>query len=310
MERIEPSSSFGGRNMRNSDDHGFKTVISNADILAMLIKEYIPGFEGKELEEIKGCLDMEEGANKVRGREIEFHTEDGCIIMDSSFDLKVPGGPEKTVKVALESQSRVGKRERLFRRMQLYGSTMMSSQMGKEFVSPHYEGALDVYTIWIILNPTMEFCNKVDSYCLRNKEGMVMGGTKSPMPGINITIVGLGEYGDENINDKVRFVTMLLAPKIDKEERHRVILDNYNIQLNESILRGVDRIMSFTENSLDAAECEGALKEHQRDLESTVKMLMAMIDSGIVDVNRLEEVPMENDLREALREELHRRESS
>ena len=76
------------------------------------------------------------------------------------------------------------------------------------------------------------------------------------------------------------------------------------------ILRGVEKIMSFTENSLDAAECEGALKEHQHDLESTVKMLMAMIDSGIVDVNRLEEVPMENDLREALREELHRRESS
>ena len=300
MERIEPSSSFGGRNMRNSDDHGFKTVISNADILAMLIKEYIPGFEGKELEEIKGCLDMEEGANKVRGREIEFHTEDGCIIMDSSFDLKVPGGPEKTVKVALESQSRVGKRERLFRRMQLYGSTMMSSQMGKEFVSPHYEGALDVYTIWIILNPTMEFCNKVDSYCLRNKEGMVMGGTKSPMPGINITIVGLGEYGDENINDKVRFVTMLLAPKIDKEERHRVILDNYNIQLNESILRGVDRIMSFTENSLDAAECEGALKEHNRLFDQHLKVYTDMIEKGRLDAEYLQSMDIDDDLKQAL----------
>ena len=307
MERIEPSSSFGGRNMRNSDDHGFKTVISNADILAMLIKEYIPGFEGKELEEIKGCLDMEEGANKVRGREIEFHTEDGCIIMDSSFDLKVPGGPEKTVKVALESQSRVGKRERLFRRMQLYGSTMMSSQMGKEFVSPHYEGALDVYTIWIILNPTMEFCNKVDSYCLRNKEGMVMGGTKSPMPGINITIVGLGEYGDENINDKVRFVTMLLAPKIDKEERHRVILDNYNIQLNESILRGVDRIMSFTENSIDAERYEATMMERNSWFDEQFKSYSILIEKGRLDAETLQELPMRDDLKQALMEVISNR---
>ena len=76
------------------------------------------------------------------------------------------------------------------------------------------------------------------------------------------------------------------------------------------ILRGVEKIMSFTENSIDAERYEATMEEHQRDLESTVKMLMAMIDSGIVDVNRLEEVPMENDLREALREELHRRESS
>ena len=68
--------------------------------------------------------------------------------------------------------------------------------------------------------------------------------------------------------------------------------------------------MSFTENSIDAERYEATMEEHQRDLESTVKMLMAMIDSGIVDVNRLEEVPMENDLREALREELHRREPS
>ena len=293
--------------MRNSDDHGFKTVISNADILAMLIKEYIPGFEGKELEEIKGCLDMEEGANKVRGREIEFHTEDGCIIMDSSFDLKVPGGPEKTVKVALESQSRVGKRERLFRRMQLYGSTMMSSQMGKEFVSPHYEGALDVYTIWIILNPTMEFCNKVDSYCLRNKEGMVMGGTKSPMPGINITIVGLGEYGDENINDKVRFVTMLLAPKIDKEERHRVILDNYNIQLNESILRGVDRIMSFTENSIDAERYEATMMERNSWFDEQFKSYSILIEKGRLDAETLQELPMRDDLKQALMEVISNR---
>ena len=285
------------------DDHGFKTVISNADVLAMLLKDFLPEFQGMDYEEVKNYLDVNEDTNTVREGNTEIRIEEGCIIMDSAFEIKVPDGTKRSLKVGIESQSSIGKRTRLLRRMQVYGGGMMFSQLGRDISDNRYEDAKDVYTIWIVLNPTTEFKNHIYHYCLRDDNGTKMGGD-TPMSGINIIIVGLGSYDDDDTDERLRFVTTLLSPKMDMTERYDAIRKAYMIELDRYVLRGVDKLMSFTENSIEAERYEGMMIEHQKAHDMQFNSYMILMRKGLLNAEVLQELDMEEELREELSIEL------
>ncbi|MBQ7701515.1 MAG: hypothetical protein IJT54_03840 [Candidatus Methanomethylophilaceae archaeon] len=187
--------------------------------------------------------------------------------------------------------------------MQVYGGGMMFSQLGRDISDNRYEDAKDVYTIWIVLNPTTEFKNHIYHYCLRDDNGTKMGGDTS-MSGINIIIVGLGSYDDDDTDERLRFVTTLLSPKMDMTERYDAIRKAYVIELDRYVLRGVDKLMSFTENSIEAERYEGMMIEHQKAHDMQFNSYMILMRKGLLNAEVLQELDMEEDLREELSIEL------
>ncbi len=60
--------------------------------------------------------------------------------------------------------------------------------------------------------------------------------------------------------------------------------------------------MSFTDNSLDAAEYEGMIKERNSWFDEQFKSYSILIEKGRLDAETLQELPMRDDLKQALME--------
>ena len=58
----------GNNRERNAYDSRFKDIIRNSTVLSKIIKDNVDGMENLTLDEIKGCLDMEDDGKTVKGR--------------------------------------------------------------------------------------------------------------------------------------------------------------------------------------------------------------------------------------------------
>ena len=257
---------------KRDEDQGFKMVIHDSSVLSMILKQYIPEFRNMDIEDIKDCLNLTENRDYVIGRDTEFPSKkEGPIRVDSIFDIKLPGGKDTSIIVGIESQTRIGDRKRLLKRMCYYGCRIVSAQKRVEFSNDSYEDMKDVICIWLLLNPTREFRNDVKRLTLKGGSILHDDMNGIEIDSLSVIIVGL-DYSDD-ANSDVRFVSDLFYPDLTDEQRFELIEKNYNIRLSKSVLEGVDSVMSFGEESIRAERYEERMENDMKHAKSLARPL-------------------------------------
>ena len=95
---------------KKSIDYDFKTVVSEADILAEILSAAIPDFEGMPREEIKKWMDLDDKGRHAKVRETEVRAAGGGTFrLDSYFELRDPNakdGQVRGVVINIEGQGK------------------------------------------------------------------------------------------------------------------------------------------------------------------------------------------------------------
>ena len=285
--------------IREETDQGFKVVIHNSDVLSMILRDTIPEFEGMDLESIKDCLELGEDRTFVKGRDPEYPSRKGKATLDSRFDILLPGKKGRTpVILGIESQKEIGNSEHLYNRMLYYAGRMISNQKNRDFRNDNYQDMKDVICIWLILRPKGILKN--DIKCLKVRGSSICHEDDKEMvfDKLKILIVGLGDYAGD-IENRVRFASTLFAPDLDQQQRFDLVKENYNIELDESVLEGVDRIMGFYDNSIQAERQEG-------EIEGKVDTITKLVRSGILSADDIDNLDEYDQVKELVKENLSR----
>ena len=163
----KPKTESKGKAIGTTLDQTFKTIIHDSNVLSWIIRENVDELSGKNIEEIKKCLDIGEDGRTVIGRETEYaSSESGSIVADSVFDVRVPGTGE-SVSVIVNVEAEHDPRPKgypLGKRAEYYMARMVSAQKGKEFTGSDYGNMRKVYGIWCILGPKVRDRNTVIRY--------------------------------------------------------------------------------------------------------------------------------------------------
>lgn len=131
-----------------SKDQSFKIAVHNSDILSWFIRCNVDEFKEMSIEQIKSCLDIGSDGRTVIAKENELFSEEGKIVADSIFDVKVPGTDDRIkVIVNLEAQNDPHPPYPLEKRAEYYMARLVSSQKGSKFTNDNYKDLCKVYSI-------------------------------------------------------------------------------------------------------------------------------------------------------------------
>lgn len=256
----------------NSKDQDFKTVVHNSDVLSWMIRDNVDELKGRPIEEIKSCLNLGEDRTTVIGRETEYASpENGAIITDSVFDVRIPGTDESvSVIVNIESQGDPNPGYPIGKRAEYYVARMVSSQKGREFTGSEYGNLRKVYSIWYIIDPRDSLRNTVTRY--RMKAENVFGDKNRKMEVLdtfNIILIYVGRY-DESLPDIAAFPAALFS-RMGDEKRKDVIRDRFNISLGDDVV-GRLRDMTLDEDFQNVFRREGIEIGYQKGTEEGIQI--------------------------------------
>lgn len=239
-------------------DQGFKTVIHDINILSWLLHENVDELKGKSIDEIKTCLEIGEDGRTVIGRENDYFSMDsGSIIPDSVFDVTIPGtGEAISVIVNIEGQNDPIPDYPLEKRAEYYLARMVSSQKGRDFSGDDYGKIRKVYSIWLILDPRARYRNTAVRYRMRAEN--LAGDPKRVIPPLetfNLLIINVGRY-DSNLPDISAFPAALFS-MMTSDERRDLMMDRFNIELDDVLNRGVGELASIGQDTWNKGYREG-----------------------------------------------------
>ena len=267
----------GNNRERNAYDSRFKDIIRNSTVLSKIIKDNVDGMENLTLDEIKGCLDIEEDGKTVKGRNTEFGSMDnGEIRVDSLFDVRLPdGNGHIDLIVNVEAQWRSNPGYSLAKRAEYYIGRLVSEQKNTYFSNDDYDGLRKVYCIWLILNPNRRDWNKVIRGRMTTE---VINGTPDMNDPVfdtyNITFINVGPY-DESQPDIVSFPSTVFY-KMKDDDRKRLLDIKFNMKLDDSIIEELGNVKTLDE---EIYECGGIDKENEF-IDFYVEEILTRVSKG------------------------------
>jgi len=135
------------------------------------------------------------------------------------------------------------------RRALYYCCRLISSQYGREFTHSEYQKIKKVYSIWINTGVSKEAANTINSYSI--KETNILGDYKLD-PAIYdiqtvITINTTSEQIEALENNIIKLLSVLLTDDLKPDTRMRILENDFNIPMTESIESGVSDMCNLSE---------------------------------------------------------------
>lgn len=129
-----------------------------------------------------------------------------------------------------------------------YGARMISSQYGTVFGKSKYGKLRHVYTIWIFMNPPKSKENTIYQYQI--DEHCVFG-IKSCMESkynydlLTMIMIYLGNGNIERKNALLGMLEVLFSTKIDKDEKKKILSEDYHLQMSETMERRSSEMCNY-----------------------------------------------------------------
>ena len=168
-----------GRARRDSYDAACKQLIARTPVLALILKNTAPEFEGKTLEEVARCIGgVRAGEVPVDEREAlppslpgmrneDDSLDDGPVFFDTLFRTRLPGGGSAAMTVNVETQSEPDPGNPLTKRGSYYVSRILSSQRRNWPSGSDYGRLEKAYSIWVCVDFPEEDAGTATSYDMR-----------------------------------------------------------------------------------------------------------------------------------------------
>jgi len=256
----------------NEFDAAFKSVMHRTDILARLVRDWIPELKDKDLDYIKGCLSPD-GMEYITGRETELRNSHmGMVNADCIFDIRFPSEEDRVgLILGVEGQGRSNPGYPITNRAMVYASYLLSDQKDKVFRKQEYGKVKKVYAVWIMLHPNADYRNKIIRYKMKGVcEWPSDTGIKIPeMDLVDILFVNLGSPDSEVPNDMLGILNTIFTDELGKKERENRIADAFKIRIDNELSESLERIRMSMGSDLREAIIEDRVEEAiQKRLEA------------------------------------------
>ena len=262
-------------------DASCKLLLSQKVILASILKDYLPEFDGLTVEVIaRDCIEGNPEVHRYATPKIwgisneDTDSEEGRISGDIRFRAEDPQGIVKIFNI--EAQNKFHQRYPMTKRGSYYIGRMISSQRGTEFNGSEYENLKKVYVIWIFLKPTMKWRNSVTYYETTQRQYIGSGSLKVEEYDLMTQIlIGLGDPDSPQAVGALRMLDVIFSSKIKVEEKKRILEEEFHIPMTEELTKGVSNVGSFS----DAVEEWG----FERGVDSVNDLYDHLINDGRMD---------------------------
>ena len=301
------------KSIRSADDRAnydaaCKRLLSEKMILAWILKDCVEEFrdcdvkdiasryiEGEpQVSEIPVAPDETSAATVIHGISTEDTTQtEGTVTYDIRFLASVPSSTEKIhMIVNLEAQNDFYPGYPLIKRGIYYCSRMISAQYGTEFVAAQYGNIRKVASIWVCMNPPKSRENTITSYSLTEKN--LIGTVQEPVENydlITAVMICLGKTGGDSGSDVLKLLDVLLSAETSAEEKQRILQDDFDIPMTQSLGRTVDVMCNLSkgvwEKGMEAGAAQNMLNSIKNLMKNTgwpVEQVMSML--GVPDADQ------------------------
>ena len=229
-------------------DASCKKLLSFKIFLAHILKNCIEEFKNFDQEEIadkyiEGEPKISEIAvhqdEEIKGMNTESTSvSEKTVRYDILFYAFVPV-LEETVEfiINIEAQNEFSPDYPLLKRAVYYCSRLISSQRNKDFGDSGYKDIKKVFSIWICTSTPKNKQNTITrfSFTQKNLIGKAIF-DKKDYDLMEIIMVCLGKnHKDENYSGLIKLLDVLLSDKIKADEKKKILENEYNIKMTESI---------------------------------------------------------------------------
>lgn len=301
------------KSIRSADDRAnydaaCKRLLSEKIILAWIVKSCLEEFrdydvkdiasryiEGEpQVSEVPVAPDETNAATVIHGIGTEDTTQtEGTVTYDIRFLASAPSSTEKIhMIVNLEAQNDFYPGYPLIKRGIYYCSRMISAQYGTEFVAAQYGNIRKVASIWVCMNPPKSRENTITSYSLTEKN--LIGTVQEPVENydlITAVMICLGKTGGDSGSDVLKLLDVLLSAETSAEEKQRILQDDFDIPMTQSLGRTVDVMCNLSkgvwEKGMEAGAAQTMLNSIKNLMKNTgwpVEQVMSML--GVPDADR------------------------
>lgn len=256
-------------------DEACKRLLSEKSILARIMKACLAEYAGCDVDEIaekyiEGQPQVSSVAvmpdmdgTMIHGMDtVDKTMYEGTIAYDICFRAIIPGSGERvTLIIIVEAQNEYYPGYPLMKRAVYYTCRAISSQYGREFTNSHYEKLKKVYSIWICTDPPKSRENTITRYCLTEEN--LVGHAVEPVENydlVSIIMLCLGRPEGENYDGILRMLEVLLLNKADESEKRKILQNDYNIQMTQSLERKVSEMCNLSKGVLERGVEKGETK--------------------------------------------------
>lgn len=272
-------------------DAACKEVLSDKMILALIMKECMVEYAGVTAEAIarrfietgplvSQVLVEEHGAGwlpRIQGTNTEdVSVEEGRITYDIRFTATIPATGRR-LWIDVEPQKDFWPGYSLLKRGIYYLCRMISAQRGREFVGSDYDELKKVYSIWICMKPPKKYEHTIRYYEFCDREDM-------PDPGferekydlLTLVMICLGDPRDLQAAGILRLLAVLLTNAYDLEDKQRILEEEFDIALTESMRKGMKRVCNLGEGIYE----DGIEKGIEKGIGILNQMNLLLISTG------------------------------
>ncbi len=291
-----------------------KTLLSNREILAWIMKSCLEEYRNMDRKDIEACIEGEPqiGVEAVFPDEVADHGMDtgrerkrkkppeqirGANVEDSSmkerivtFDIRFyaaapGGGGQIEIIVNLEIQNDFYPGYPLIKRALYYCCRMVSSQYGKEFTHQGYGDIKKAYSVWLCVDPPKHRQNTVTRYAVR-EENLVGDATerKANYDLLTAVLICLGPEEGERCDGVLKLLGVLLSPGKEAEEKKAILSSEFGITMTETLERGIHEMCNLSKGVAEKGFQQGmeqglllAIRNLMETLHLTAEEAMAAL---------------------------------
>ena len=260
-------------------DKEVKTLLTNRQILAIILKAVVNEFQDMELSDIVTCIETPEvGERKVHpgqtnvkiyGKSNENNIiGEGTVTFDIIFDVYIPA-KDDTVKmiINIEAQRENNPGYELVTRGIYYTAREISSQYGREFTNSAYNNIKKVYSIWICVSPDRKRIDGITKYSI--KEDAIHRSAKvrkEVYDKLCVVMIYLKKNLEEESEYIINFLSVLLSEKIDYDRKVCILEKDLGLTMTEEMKEEVNNMCNLSEHVYESGIQTGIRTAIQRML--------------------------------------------
>ncbi len=297
-----------------------KTLLSEKQILARILKDCVKEFEGCTTSDIvakyiegtpeisKEPVMPDEVMPEISGVTNEDTTvKEGTVTYDIRFDAVSPGD-KKPIKliINIEAQDKENPGYKIIKRAIYYCSRLISSQKNKVFHNDNYNKIRKVYSIWICTNPSKKRRNSITKYEL--KEDYLVGCSKLKKEDydlLTVVMIYLDLESPKAVDGVVGLLNTLLTNEIPAAVKREILQNTYDIEMEENLEREVNNMCNVGEGIamryMEKGWNQGLEKGLEQGLEhekiNSVKLLMKNMNCRIEEAFEILEITKEQQIK-------------
>lgn len=284
-------------------DAACKKLLVNREILAWIMKSCLEEYRDMDRKDIEACIEGEPEIGveavfpdeapdrekepepkkrkklpeQIRGANVEDSSmKEKTVTFDIRFYAAAPGEEGQIeIIINLEIQNDFHPGYPLIKRALYYCCRMVSSQYGKEFDHQDYGGIKKAYSIWLCAEPPRHRQNTITRYAVK-EENLVGDATerKANYDLLTVVMICLGPEEEERCDGVLKLLEVLLSPEKEAEEKKRVLSNEFDITMTETLERGIYEMCNLSKGVAERGFLRGMEQGMEQETLRSIQSLM------------------------------------